>query len=117
MRYALIGMLAFLALCCGSSRELADAERAKLHPMLQRLLEDPSGYAFCCDMSVRPDGTRVYAVIIRSSDPDELRKAGIPLSSVMGDVITARVSLEELRKVIRLPSVRWVETGSTNVPM
>jgi len=85
--------------------------------MLQRLLDDPAGYAACCDMSVRSDGTRVYGVIIRASNPDELRNAAIPLTSVTGDVITARLSLEELRKLIRLPSVRWVETGSTNFPM
>jgi len=66
------------------------------------------------DMTRRPDGTREYGIIIRTTSVDSLRAAGIRIQSVFGDVITARVSVDELRTIVRLPSVRAVQSGGKN---
>jgi hypothetical protein len=68
------------------------------------------------DSSVRPDGTREYAVVIRGGSVDELRKEGIPAIAGIGAVATARVTLEELKSLARISSVRSVETAKTAYP-
>lgn len=45
---------------------------------------------------------------------EELQSTGIKIQSVFGNVLTARLTLPELRKILSLPSVRSVENGSKN---
>jgi len=68
------------------------------------------------DVGIRPDGVKEYEVIIRSNSTEELRSAGIKIQSVFGNVLTACLTLSELRKILSLPSVRSVENGSKNYP-
>jgi hypothetical protein len=110
-RLALFG-LALFALACTGTRALSDAERAKLDPSLQRLLMGERVVESDYDATIRADGTKEYGLSVRSSNADELKKAGISVSSVFGDVVIVRVSLEELKTLVRLPSVRSVQNGS-----
>lgn len=64
------------------------------------------------NMSVRTDGTKEYAVIIRSNNIEEIKSQGISVTSAFGDVIIARMTIEEIKKVITLQSVQAVDTGS-----
>jgi hypothetical protein len=113
VRIASIILLLFVASCCGS-RELSSLERAKLTPGLLALLTEESAPDDLYDVSTGSDGTKEYGVIIRSTNPGELRAQGIKVQSVIGDVITARVSKEQLRSLLSLPSVRSVDQGSMN---
>lgn len=95
---------------------LTDAERAKLDPALIALLKREDVVEKEYVVSTRADGAKQYAVIIRSTSPEELRAAGIPVEAVVGDVITARVTKEELRKLVALSSVRAVtNSGRDNL--
>lgn len=113
IRYAALMAVLFLFGCSGSGR-LSDADRAKLDPPLQRLLSGKQIAETDYDISIRQDGTKEYAVIIRSRNPDEVKSAGIRISSAYGEVLTARVSRDELAGLLRLPSVRFVESSSRN---
>ena len=121
--YALL--CSFLAFHCGQGTSLTREEMAKLDPGLQQLFAQPlpvppgrgsstdSGQPADAsyDISVRANGVKEYGVIIRSSSPQDLRDAGIQVGSVFGDVITARVSVDELRRIVSLSTVRAVEQG------
>jgi hypothetical protein len=104
-------LCAFHAFECGQGPSLSHEEMAKLDPGLQQLFTQPPPADAGYDVSVRTDGVKEYGVIIRSRNPQDLRDAGIRMGSVFGDVITARVSVEELRRVVALPTVRAVEKG------
>lgn len=108
-----VAVMMILAACAGS-HELSDTDRAKLDPSLQRLLSGREVVEADYDVGIRQDGTKEYAVIIRSNQADEITSAGIRISSLFGEVITARVTSDELAKLVRLPSVRFVESGSKN---
>jgi hypothetical protein len=99
---------------CTSSPELTKEERAKLDPALSKLFSginiDEKEY----DVFTKPDGLKEYEVIIRVSKPDELQAAGIRLQSNFGPVLTARVTLSELRKILSMSSVQTVQNGSRN---
>ncbi|RPH37848.1 hypothetical protein EHM92_01620 [bacterium] len=85
---------------------------AKLDPGLQQLFASSPPADASYDVSVRADGVKEYGVIIRSSSPQDLRDAGVQVGSAFGDVITARVSVDELRRVVSLSTVRAVEQGN-----
>ena len=112
--YACSIFLALLVLSCGGPMALTDAERAKLDPGLQALLTEGTGTDSGYDVTIRPDGTREYGVIVRTTDAEQLRAAGIRVQSVLGDVVTVRVTVDELRNVARMPSVRAVQNSGKN---
>ena len=112
--YACSMLLAFLLVACGGPMALTEAERAKLDPGLQSLLAEGTGSEAHYDLSIRTDGTREYGVIVRTTDAEKLRAAGIHVQSVLGDVVTVRVTVDELRDVARLPSVRAVQNSGRN---
>lgn len=101
---------------CAGSRPLSEAEKAKLDSQLLVLLRDDNIVEEGYDVTTRPNGEREYGVIVRSSNPDELRSAGIQVGSVFSDVITERVTKSELKKILSLPSVRFVQNSSRNYP-
>ena len=108
---------ALLLICaCSSGPELTKEERAKLDPALSKLFSGSGFDEKEYDVGTRTDGVKEYEVIIRASKADELQAAGIRLQSNFGPVLTARVTLSELRKVLSMSSVRSVENGSRNYP-
>jgi hypothetical protein len=107
-----VGMLTS---CC-SKPGLTVEERAKLDPYLQELLDGQTIAADRYDVTIRPDGTKEYGVIIRTDAPEEVRALGIPVGSVFGDVVTVRVSPEELKLIISLKSVRNIQNSGRNLP-
>ena len=101
---------------CSSGKELTMEEKSKLHPMLQNLIEDQDSPELQLQADLLEDGTKVYPVIIRTDNPEELKEQGIPTNSVSGDIVTARLTVEQIRKAAALSSVENIETGSTNYP-
>jgi len=115
MRMAL-AVICLLLVSCSGAKQLSDNERSKLDPAVQRLLTRERVVESDYDSTVRPDGSREYGLVVRGGNADEVKKAGIRVSSVFGDVMTVRVTLEELRKLVGLSSVRSVQNSSKNYP-
>ncbi len=113
-KYLVSLLCAVIALQCGQANSLSREELAKLDPGLQQLFSQPPPSNSSYDASVRANGVKEYGVIIRSTSPQDLRDAGITLGSIFGEVITARVSVEELRRIVAIPTVRAVEQGPRN---
>ncbi len=109
-----LGLLGLLS--CAGPGPLTHAERDKLDPLLQSLLDDDSPSRIGIDVSYRPDGTAAYAVIVRSQKPDDIRALGITIASVFGDILTVRVSKEELITLARLTSVRAIQSSGMDSP-
>ena len=101
---------------CSSTSDLSKEERAKVDPAIMRLLSGTGFDEKDYDVGVRPDGIKEYEVIIRANKTEELQSAGIKIQSVFGNVLTVRLTLPELRKILSLSSVRSVENGSKNYP-
>jgi hypothetical protein len=107
-------LLSLFMISCSASRDLNPEERAKLSPGLIALLTEDSVPDELYDVTHRPDGSKEYGVIIRSTQPEVLRAHGIAVQSAIGDVITARVTRDQMRSLLALPSVRSVEQGTKN---
>lgn len=56
------------------------------------------------------DGEKIYSVLIRSQNPEALREAGIPLNSVVGETITARLTIEEILTAASTDGVDSIRT-------
>jgi hypothetical protein len=107
-------MLLLFAVSCSGTHDLTSSEREKLTPALIALLTEESAPDELYDVTLRTDGTKEYGIIIRSTNPDELRAHGINVQSAIADVVTARVTKDQLRSLLALPSVRSVDQGSKN---
>ncbi|HHP7238808.1 hypothetical protein, partial [Longibacter sp.] len=53
-----------------------------------------------------------YPAIIRTSDPEALQRAGIPVNSVMGSIVTARLTAEEIRTAAGIASIRRIQPAA-----
>jgi hypothetical protein len=106
----------FLLTECSSTGHLTPAEKSKLDPALQKLLTTGEGNPDHYDVYTRSDGTRVYGVIIRTQNVDALCKADIKIGSIFGDVVTARLTIKEIRKTAEIPSVRSISNSKKNYP-
>lgn len=102
--------------CSNSQHALTEPQMQKLDPALQRLVRGESRGMDRYSTSMRDDGVTVYSVILRSNTPEVLRDAGLPLNSVQGDVITARLSITQLRTAARLDAVRRIENPTETTP-
>lgn len=102
--------------CGGGTQTLTAAQMEKLAPALQRVLcgEAPAGMPLPTE--TRTDGVAVYSVILRITDADAVRGAGIPLNSVQGRVATARLSVSELRQAARLDAVIRIDSSGQSFP-
>lgn len=109
-------VICFILSACSGASSLTEAERQKLDPRLVRLLSGDSVADSDLDSSLRKEGAKEYGVIIRSDNVDEVKQAGIHVGSAFNNILTARVTLAELRKILALPSVRSVQSSSKNFP-
>ena len=106
--------LFFLLPGCSSTTGLTEVERQKLDPQLTMVLRGDIVADSDLDAGVRKDGSKEYGVIIRSQNVEEIKQAGIQIGSAFSDVVTARVTIPELRKILSLTSVRAVQSSSKN---
>jgi hypothetical protein len=113
-RFVLFAMVILTAWSCGSGSGLTDTEFSKLDPMLQSLLSAGTGTPERYDITRRTDGTEEYGIIVRTSAPEELRAAGVVPNSIVGEIVTVRATLEEVRAIARLASVRGLQSATMN---
>ncbi|MFH0992176.1 MAG: hypothetical protein V1799_19420 [bacterium] len=90
-------------------------EQTKLDPFLAKLLTTGLANESEYDVSTRSDGRVEVGVIIRTNNVEELKKLGIQPGSVFGEIITARLSLAELKKVAGSIVVRSIQNSSKNI--
>jgi len=89
----------------------------KLHPAFQALLAGRgAAHSSVQDVGLSKAGEPVYEASIKTMNADAVRVMGIHLNSVFGEVATARVTLEELRKLAESNDVRYVDVPSVNYP-
>ena len=111
MGWVVVFMCCAAAGCGGSQGALTDAEWAKLDPTLRGVFDDDAPRS---DVAIEQgDGTVVYPVVVRTDAPDALREAGLPLSTVLDRVVTARWTREQLRTALRLDEVVKVSSSRT----
>ena len=103
-------------LACSSGANLSREEKSKLDPALQKLLGDEDVSDKNYNVIIKEDGSKLYGVIIKSTDALELENAGIFLNSISGNIITAKLSVQEIRKVVVLPTVISIENSSKSYP-
>jgi hypothetical protein len=108
----LIILSSLLTLHCSSTKSLSEAEKAKLDPPLLHLLTGKPVEENRLNILTRSDGTKEYAVIVQSVHPEDIQSLGITISSVFGDVIVVHITLEQLKNIVSLPTVKAVRTGS-----
>jgi len=101
--------------CGGSKRSLTENQLGKLDPTLRRLVQEDAPEP-PIPSTTRPDGTVAYAVFIRVTDAVRVREAGLPINSVSGNVLTARLSKSEIRKAARLSAVTSIESSGEAFP-
>ncbi len=104
-----------LLLHCQSTAPLTSAERDKLDPALERLLSGEPVSTDVYTTSTR-GGETVYAVVIQTSDPDELRSADLPIASLNGNVATARLTVDQIRTAASYPFVRSISNSGQATP-
>ena len=113
---------AFILLACsaGSSIRLSKEQLAKLDPRLQAVIarEVPESGVRASAPDVAPvsvdaDSTRIYSVIVYTTEPDAIREAGIHVNSVLPRFVTVRVTAEELIVLAKLDAVQSIRLGET----
>ena len=97
---------------CSSSSKLSKIEMEKLDPALQKLVLGENVSDTKYNVRVQEDGTKIYGVIISSTNPKELTDIGITPNTVTGEIITAKLTIEEIRKVVLLQTVKSVKNVS-----
>jgi predicted sugar kinase len=90
---------------CGDSLPLTASELAKLDAPLQLLVTTKD----------TPDDQRVV-VLIHSSHPDELRSEGVEVDDIVENIITAKVTISQLKRIVLMSSVQSVESNSKRSP-
>jgi len=99
-----------------ASMALTEAEKAKLGPTLQQVVAGDTTAVRESARAMRSDGTAVYLVFIRTSEADVLRRAGLPIGSVSGEMATARLSADQLRQAARLDAVKAIRISGQAAP-
>lgn len=98
-----------------SEEALTAAERSKIDDDLLRLASD-SVQVTDVPSTRRPDGTRAYAVRIRTSDLEALREAGVATDSTADGTVWTRLSLAEIRGVAQMDAVTAVRADNDPLP-
>lgn len=113
------GLFVMIALslsgCWGSEPALTTHQLQKLDPALRTLLEEDRS-EHDLPSSTRPDGTVVYSVFLRTSDVDAVRNAQIPINSTSGDILTARLSIDQIRRAARVEAVTSIRSSGAATP-
>jgi hypothetical protein len=108
----LLLVLSLLLFQCSPTNSLSDTEKAKLDPVLARLFAGEQVDKSLVGEVIHPDGKNEYTVIVRSDQPEKVKELGVVVSSVFGDVMVVHATLDDLRKIVSLPSVRTIEAGA-----
>jgi hypothetical protein len=102
--------------CASSSGGLGDGERAKLDPPLQRLIAGEKVNPLDYHSIPGEGGQPLYGVIIKGESLNQLERQGYRIGSVMGNMATAHLSIEQIIVLVRQPSITSIVNGESNLP-
>ena len=108
----MLAVFTLLSVQCSPVKSLSENEKAKLDTPLLHLLSGDREDERRLDITYRADGTKEYAVIVQSENPEAIRELGINISSVFGDIIVVHATLEELKIIVSISTVNALRTGS-----
>lgn len=95
---------------------LSQAQRQRLGSSLRRFLTGDTAGTRTIEAVGERDGEKVYSVLIQSSDPEALREVGLPITSVVGETVTARLTVEEILKAASQESVQSIRADKQLEP-
>ncbi len=102
---------------CTSSVKLTEEERQKLDPRLHFLFdEERPGVLGNIDATTQPDGTVLVGVIIHCSQPEDLRFLEDNVRTTVGQLVTAKLGKQGLKRVLQIASVKYVEASTIQRP-
>jgi len=99
---------------CSNKQTLSQAEQEKLDPFLQLLVLEEEINETKYSVYQQKDGTKLYGVIIQTSDVEEIKKTGIQINSYDGNIITAKLTPDDIRKLVNLKSVIFINNSTKN---
>lgn len=95
-----------------SASTLTDAQKKRIGPRLRRLIRgEEAGPRPVEAVGTRGDAP-VYGIIIYCDDAGALRDAGIPLSTVQGEIISARLTINQIREAATIEVVDAIRAGT-----
>ncbi len=103
---------------------LTEAQKNRLHPAFQQLLQMQSAQPVLAKAAVPSDittitsetGERLFAAIVFTERGAELKQSGLRINTVTGRFVTAHLSLEELADLAADERIQYIEPGSKNYP-
>jgi hypothetical protein len=115
-RVLAVVLLLLCSISCTTERQLTVEERGKLDPELQGILSGARADTLT-PSTFRPDGSREYSVIVYGKDPVNPQRRGFRIQTILGEMMTATVTIEELIKLAAEPSVRSITLGKRKHPI
>jgi|WetSurMetagenome_2_1015567.scaffolds.fasta_scaffold760088_2 hypothetical protein len=116
MNRAWLLLVLLISGCASSFKGLSDTERAKLDPPLQRLLAGEAVNTLDYHSIPGEGGQPLYSVIIKGESLNQLERQGYRTGSIMGNMATAHLSVEQIVTLLRQPSIRSILNGGSNMP-
>lgn len=104
----------FLAGCSAGVTRLTPEEEKKFDPPLRALLSGQPVREAEYDVVGNAGEEKQYAVIVRADDLNEVKNAGYSVMSGFGEIGVVRVTLEQMRRLAKMPGVRSITNGSQN---
>lgn len=95
---------------------LTKIQRQRLGSALQRFLTGDTTATRRIETVGTRDGEKIYSVLIQSQNPKALRDAEIPLTSVVGETITARLTVDQILTAASTDGVQSVRADKQMEP-
>lgn len=105
------------------AQPITEAQLKKLHPNFHTLVAPLAPHLRIAHSGVLPepstkaaDGSALYGAIVYTSNPEEIRAAGIRVQARVADVVTVKVLPADLLKLASLPAVQYVQYPEVDYP-
>ena len=92
--------------------DLPEEAWKKLDHALKLLLREGPENPFFDYQTRDRDGETAYGVLIRTSDPEALKKSDLPFGSPSSEILTARLTIPEIKQAARLGSIVSISNPS-----
>lgn len=97
----------------GIPASFTETQWQKLDHALRLLYQKgPNNPFFTYQVHGREGGKKAYEVLLRTSDPEALSQSDLPLGRPSSRIVTARLTLEEIRRATQLKAVTSVSNPS-----
>ena len=93
---------------------MSKKDNDKLDPVLRHLIagEEINKNKYSIDDD--GEGNERYGVLIETSNVEEIRESGIQLNSIQGSMVTAKLTLEEIIKLMKLSTISSIKIANKN---